>query len=87
MHTQTGELGQIWRNIGRLEATDIAILRRIDRVERDMRNSKAPAGLMDRISGTEKWMVRGIQIALAGTTAWATGSIAKGLEMLSVLAK
>ena len=87
MQTQTGEMGQIWRNIGRLEASVSAILRRIDRVERDMRNSKAPAGFMDRISGMEKWIVRGIQIMLAGTTAWATGSIAKGLEVFSAFLK
>lgn len=87
MHTQTGEMGQIWRNIGRLEASVGAILRRIDRVEREMRNSKAPAGLLDRISGMEKWIVRGIQIMLAGTTAWATGSISKGLEVFSAFLK
>jgi hypothetical protein len=80
MHTQTGELGQIWRNIGRLEASVGAILRRMDRLERDA--GKARGGtLMDHISATEKWVVRGIQIMLAGTTAWATGSLTKGLEV------
>jgi hypothetical protein len=90
MHTQTGEMGQIWRQIGRLEASVGAILRKIDRMERDMRDaSKAKSGtsFADRISATEKWVVRGIQIMLAGTTAWATGSLTKGLEMLSLLAK
>ena len=88
MHTQTGEMGQIWRQIGRLEASVGAILRKIDRMERDMRDaSKTKSGIMDRISATEKWMVRGIQIALAGTTAWATGSLTKGLEMLSLFLK
>jgi hypothetical protein len=82
-------MGQIWRQIGRLEASVGAILRKIDRMERDMRDaSKAKSGTFaDRISATEKWIVRGIQIMLAGTTAWATGSLTKGLEMLSLLAK
>lgn len=87
MHTQTGEMGQIWRNIGRLEASVGAILRRIDRVEREMRDRGSKTGFLDRISVTEKWMVRGIQIMLAGTTAWATGSITKGLETLSLFLK
>lgn len=88
MH-QTGELTEIWRElgtmwrvIGRLEATAGAM-------RREMRDSKGKSGasLMDRISATEKWVVRGIQIMLAGTTAWATGSITKGLEMLSLFLK
>lgn len=87
MHTQTGELGQIWRNIGRLEASVGAILRRIDRLERDAGKAKGGASLMDRISATEKWVVRGIQLMLAGTTAWATGSLTKGLEVLSLFLK
>lgn len=81
MQTQAGELGQVWRMIGRLEATDIAMLRRIDRLERDASKAKGGASLMDRISATEKWVVRGIQIMLAGTTAWATGSLTKGIEV------
>ena len=82
MH-QTGELTEIWREIGtmwrvigRLEATAGAM-------RRDIRDSKGKSGasLMDRIGATEKWVVRGIQIMLAGTTAWATGSLTKGLEV------
>jgi hypothetical protein len=76
------EIGTMWRVIGRLEATAGGL-------KREIRDSKAKGGasLMDRISATEKWVVRGIQIMLAGTTAWATGSLTKGLEMLSLLAK
>lgn len=89
MQTQTGESTEIWREIammwrviGRLEATAGAM-------RREMRDSKAKGGasLMDRISATEKWVVRGIQIMLAGTTAWATGSLTKGLEVLSLFLK
>lgn len=45
MHTQTGELGQIWRNIGRLEASVSAIRRELNQMRRDMRDSKAKAGI------------------------------------------
>lgn len=75
---------------GSTAASFTAIRRELNQMRRDMRDaSKAKSGtsFADRISATEKWVVRGIQIMLAGTTAWATGSIAKGLEMLSVLAK
>lgn len=44
MHTQTGETGQIWRNIGRLEASVSAIRREMNQMRRDMRDSKARAG-------------------------------------------
>jgi hypothetical protein len=54
---------------------------------RDASKAKSGTSFADRISATEKWVVRGIQIMLAGTTAWATGSLTKGLEMLSLLAK
>ena len=45
MHTQTGDLSQIWRNIGRLEASVIAIRREMTQMRRDMRDRKAKAGI------------------------------------------
>ena len=45
MHTQTGETGQIWRNIGRLEASVSAIRRELNQMRRDMRDNKAKAGI------------------------------------------
>lgn len=44
MQTQTGDLSQIWRNIGRLEASVSAIRRELNHMRRDMRESKAKAG-------------------------------------------
>ena len=51
MHTQTGDLTEVWREIrmiwriiGRLEATGGALRRENDQMRRDMRESKAKAG-------------------------------------------
>jgi hypothetical protein len=45
MQTEAGELGQIWRNIGRLEATVTAIRRELNQMRRDMREKKVRAGI------------------------------------------
>ena len=49
MHTQTGELGQMWRRIGHIEgstaASFTAIRRELNQMRRDMRESKAKAGI------------------------------------------
>ena len=45
MQTQTGDLSQIWRNIGRLEASVSAIRRELNHMRRDMREKKAKAGI------------------------------------------
>ena len=52
MHTQTGDLTEVWREIrmiwriiGRLEATGGALRRENDHMRRDMRDSKAKAGI------------------------------------------
>ena len=80
MHTQAGELGQIWRNIGRLEASTSEIRRRVERLEKSQTASPITGHNINRI---EKWAVRLLTLAAPIGTLWVTGSWEAALKVLS----